>query len=408
MRRPLLAALPLVLALAGAVEARTPTDEVRGFFASATAAINDPKVETPADRLVAVRGIVTAIVDFPVAAQQSLGPVWQARSAAEREEFVSLFGSMLTGSVVARFATIARTHGGLSVRYVGEHLSDGGATVHTTMIGGAGTETAVDYAMTRRGDRWLIRDVIIDGVSVIGNYRAQFSRILGSTSFSDLLSRLRARIGPSSAVAMEAPRPGLVDPSVAIERSRGATPAPATAETRPAARVEIAPITPAVPAVKVADTMPPTARPIDGRLLPDIRVAEPKPPDAKSTDAKPTGPRPAIVKPPVTLALAPVEPQAAEARPRQSAARPAPAALAPASRPYWIQVASLGTVTAAHRLEERLHRDLPAATTRLEPTSAPGGITLTRVRVGPYATRAEASRVVGKLQAKGYQPFIAE
>ena len=402
MTRQLLAALPLVLLSVGALEAGTPTEEVRGFFASATAAINNPAVEAPADRLVAVRSVVNDIVDFPVAAQQSLGPVWQARSAAEREEFVSLFGSMLTGSVVARFATIARTHGGLSVRYVGEDLSGNAATVRTTMIGGAGTETAVDYAMTRRGDRWLIRDVIIDGVSVIGNYRAQFSRILGGASFGELLGRLRARIGVPSAVAMEAPRPGLIDPPVAIERSRGVAAGPPV-ETRSLARAETPPAPPAAVSsaapspVKVADTGPPVARVVDAKL-PDIRAPETRPGDA----------RPPIARAATPVALAPVDQRPPEPKARLVASSAAPAAPQPGGRAYWVQVASLGTPAAAHRLETRLHRELPSARTRLEPVSTGGGATLTRVRVGPYATRAEAAGAVARLQTRGYTPFIVE
>ena len=68
-----------------------------------------------------------------------------------------------------------------------------------------GTEIPVDYRVLLRGDRWMIYDVVIEGVSLVANYRGQFDKILQSGSYAELVRRLRARLDERPAAA--APRP---------------------------------------------------------------------------------------------------------------------------------------------------------------------------------------------------------
>lgn len=355
------AALSFVLLLCGRLEAGAPTEELRGLFASAAAALSDPARAEPEERLTAVRRIVARIVDFPVAAQLSLGQAWPARSAAEREEFVHLFGSVLTTSFVSRFAAMARTHGGLHVRYLGEDVAGSVATVRTAIGSRTGSETAVEYAMARRGDRWLVRDVVIDGVSVVGNYRAQLSRILASSSYGELVSRMRARLGVPGTAARdtkEALGADTAEPPAVVERVRGETAGP-PGEMRGAAKPEPAPV--------------------------EVRPVEVKPVDVKPIEARPAEVKAAAVAPP----------------------KPA-VALRTRATVYWVQVGSLRSAEAAGRLEARVRRELPSARTYMTPGAAPSGEKLIRVRVGPYASRSEAASVMTKLQGRGYKPFIAE
>jgi phospholipid transport system substrate-binding protein len=53
---------------------------------------------------------------------------------------------------------------------------------------------SIDYRLSARGDRWLIHDVVVDGISITANYRAQFSEILTRTSYQELVKRIRARV----------------------------------------------------------------------------------------------------------------------------------------------------------------------------------------------------------------------
>jgi hypothetical protein len=61
-----------------------------------------------------------------------------------------------------------------------------------------GTEIPIDYRMLRRGDRWLAYDVIIEGVSLVANYRVQFDKIIRTASYAELVTRMKNKGGFST------------------------------------------------------------------------------------------------------------------------------------------------------------------------------------------------------------------
>ena len=84
----------------------------------------------------------------------------------------------------------------LAIRIVGEDpIAERGTVIRTEVQGRYGSDMQLDYLMTRSGKGWLIRDIVIDGVSLVENYRAQFARILRTSSYADLALRLRTVVG---------------------------------------------------------------------------------------------------------------------------------------------------------------------------------------------------------------------
>jgi phospholipid transport system substrate-binding protein len=65
------------------------------------------------------------------------------------------------------------------------------AVVATKIATKTGTEVPIDYRMLKKGDRWLVYDVSIEGVSLVSNYRTQFNKIIQTTSYNELVSKLR-------------------------------------------------------------------------------------------------------------------------------------------------------------------------------------------------------------------------
>ena len=63
----------------------------------------------------------------------------------------------------------------------------------TRIITKNGVELPVDYQVLRRGDRWFVYDVLIEGVSLMNNYRAQFNKIIQTSSYADLVRKLKAK-----------------------------------------------------------------------------------------------------------------------------------------------------------------------------------------------------------------------
>ena len=147
--------------------ATTPTSELRAFFADATLILTDPETDGKhAERLGAIRAITRQVFDIREAAKLSLGPAWRDRSEAEREEFVHLYSDFLERAFIAWIAARAQIAGGPRVTFLGESVRGGQAIVRRTVLGRNGRDLPLEYRMVERGDRWAVRDVVIDGVSL--------------------------------------------------------------------------------------------------------------------------------------------------------------------------------------------------------------------------------------------------
>src|SRR5262245_16253097 len=196
MRRRVPAALvaALVLLSCPAARAGAPTEELRGFFDAAARILEDPATEGKyEERLQAIRAISREMFDFREAARLSLGPPWRERTAAEQDEFVRLYGDLLERAFIAWVASRAQLAGGIKITFLGESMEGRLATVRTSILGRNGHELPFDYRMIHRGDRWAVRDVVIDGVSLTGNFRAQFTRVLQTASYPELVRQLEDR-----------------------------------------------------------------------------------------------------------------------------------------------------------------------------------------------------------------------
>jgi len=140
------------------------------------------------ERRVAVRKIANEIFDFGEIAKRSMARHWQPLSEAQRNEFVGLFADLLERSYISKI----ETYGGEKIQYTAERADGEYATVSTKIITKNGTEVPVDYRMVRRsGDRWLVYDVSIEGVSLVANYRTQFNKIIQTSSYNELVSKLK-------------------------------------------------------------------------------------------------------------------------------------------------------------------------------------------------------------------------
>ncbi len=84
-------------------------------------------------------------------------------------------------------------------------VAERGALVRTEVQARYGNDMQLDYLMARSGKGWLVRDVVIDGVSLVENYRAQFARILRTASYADLVLRLRTVAGAGTTGQIAAP-----------------------------------------------------------------------------------------------------------------------------------------------------------------------------------------------------------
>ena len=201
--RAFLALAALGWLLVTGAEAGAPTTTLQATFAQANQIIADPTMEDrPLERLVAIRALFSKVFDFRGASEDVLGPEWKARTAVEQREFTSIFSGFVQRGFVYWLAAVAEIDGnGITVYYLSESVERDRAGVRTAIVGRGGRHIHLDHWMVYQGNRWMVRDITIDGVSLITNYRAQFDRVIRGSSYRDLVVRMQERVGT------ELPRP---------------------------------------------------------------------------------------------------------------------------------------------------------------------------------------------------------
>jgi phospholipid transport system substrate-binding protein len=193
MRRVVLAAALVVMALEShPASAGMPTDQLKSTIDRVLATVQDPALQgtgKATERRQRLRGLANEVFDWQETGKRALARHWQARSPKEREEFSALFADLLERSYVNKI----EAYSGERIVYEQEAVDGDQATVRTKLVTKSGTQVPIDYRMFKAGERWRVYDVIIENVSLVGNYRAQFNRIIQQSGYPDLVQRLRTK-----------------------------------------------------------------------------------------------------------------------------------------------------------------------------------------------------------------------
>jgi phospholipid transport system substrate-binding protein len=171
-----------------------PTDQLKTAVDQVIHILNDPALkgkDRAEDRRRAIREVSDTIFDWQETARRALGAHWRQRTDAERARFVSLFRDLLERTYLGKL----ELYRGEKVKYAGESVDDSGvAEVRTVIESKQDQQIPAQYVMLRRGDRWLVYDVVIEHVSLVGNYRSQFNDIIRTTSYAELVKKMEAKI----------------------------------------------------------------------------------------------------------------------------------------------------------------------------------------------------------------------
>jgi phospholipid transport system substrate-binding protein len=182
--------LTLQLLLGAAVAwAGPPTDIARQVIEKALNALNDPSSQGEARRQ-KVKAIVDPYFDYQEMAKRSLGPAWGKLSPGQRQEFVALFSQLLEASYSDKIEKYAQR---VKIDYTGEILDGEYAEVRTVVVK-ANDRIPLNYRLMNQGGTWKVYDVIIEGVSLVSNYRSQFSKIIHESGYAELVKRLKTKV----------------------------------------------------------------------------------------------------------------------------------------------------------------------------------------------------------------------
>jgi len=177
----------LVLGLGGQAWANSPTEQLR-VYTDQVMKVLESRTMTPPERLEAVRAVASEAFDVSETAQRALGLHWQQRTPAEKQEFVQVFRSLLEQTYLSRIGEF----GGERIKYVSERIDGDRAIVRAVIVTKNGTEVPVESRLLQKADRWLIYDVLIENISLIASYRAQFDRVIRTASYPELIRRLKS------------------------------------------------------------------------------------------------------------------------------------------------------------------------------------------------------------------------
>ena len=191
-------AVSVDLGLARPAQGAGPQDRVQATLYAVSAILENPAFQSAdkdLERKQRIRQIIFESFDFQEMAREVLGVHWGKLTSQQRDEFTDLFGNLFERSysrLVVRFL------GERNTTYGTESIQQERATVPTTLISKRDAKLPVDYQLIRHGEQWMIYDVVIDGISLAMNYRAQFSKILRTSSYEALVQRIKTKLEEES------------------------------------------------------------------------------------------------------------------------------------------------------------------------------------------------------------------
>jgi len=185
-------ALALSLALTSGAQAGGPTEEVRTLIDEVLRILQHQPSQSPAQkrqRLELIEKTTARRINYGEMAKRSLGPTWNTLSRAQQEEFVHLFSELMKASYAGRLDEFAQAR----VAYQSEENSEDCAEVRILILR-LNDRIPVNFSMLKEPQGWMIYDLVIEGVSLVNNYRSQFSRIINGSSYQDLVRCLRTKL----------------------------------------------------------------------------------------------------------------------------------------------------------------------------------------------------------------------
>jgi phospholipid transport system substrate-binding protein len=169
----------------------TATEAVKGTIDDLIRVLDNETMKRPEraeERRRAIEGIIKQRVDYEEMAKRALGATWSKVSYRDQREFVGLFVQLLRDSFASRITDRSDEQ----VVFLGELRNDAFAEVKA-QIKGRKIDTPVDFRLIHRAQEWRVYDVVIDGASIVSNYRSQFVSILRDVSYGGLVKKMKEK-----------------------------------------------------------------------------------------------------------------------------------------------------------------------------------------------------------------------
>jgi phospholipid transport system substrate-binding protein len=182
----------------GLAASEAPTEFIRRTTDNILQVFEDRHLQGAAhleERLAGLRHIANTAFDWQEIARRALATHWRERTPEERQEFTELFREAVQGMYLGRLEAGAQRQlqDKPAIHYDGDEVNDQRAVVKTTIVTRRQREIPMEYRLRQLEGQWRIYDVVITGVSLVNNFRAQFHRIITQASYQVLVQQLRER-----------------------------------------------------------------------------------------------------------------------------------------------------------------------------------------------------------------------
>jgi phospholipid transport system substrate-binding protein len=187
--------LLVFLRVAQAGAAITPLEQVRTTVTGIIGVMQNKELSRPDKKAVRrekIMAYVTARFDFEEMSRQTLAAKWRELSPEQRKDFERLFSELLRDTYIGR----VEAYSDEEIKFVKEVYDSAQPTkamVYTKVVKN-NQEIPINYKLLIRNGEWFVYDVMIEGVSLIRNYRTEFTRILNQEQYAGLVKRLQVKI----------------------------------------------------------------------------------------------------------------------------------------------------------------------------------------------------------------------
>lgn len=191
------ALLALVLMVSVVAAASDPMAEAKATVDQVLEILKNPQYKSvPAQRRQMLRAVIASHFDFNDMSRSALGFHWRGLSDAQRREFVGLFTSLLEAAYLSRI----ENYSGQTVAFLRESQDGPGySEVYTNIVEKDAQPISVNYRMKQTDSGWKVYDVLVDGISLVANYRNQFNRVINDEGYESLVGRIKMKADQASA-----------------------------------------------------------------------------------------------------------------------------------------------------------------------------------------------------------------
>ena len=168
-----------------------PTEQLQPFLEKITKQLqtHDYKSVDSCKKCASIVEIAKEHFDFYEMSKRVLGRSWRKLSQEQKDQFVTLFTKLLQYAYIGKVDDYVES----TIEYKKQRIKGNRAEVQTVMVSDTAT-IAVSYIMILKGDKWMVYDIIAEGVSLVRNYMDQFRSILHDKKFSGLIAQLQKKI----------------------------------------------------------------------------------------------------------------------------------------------------------------------------------------------------------------------